>query len=145
MAKRQFLILCPDDGVCMEDHEEGCCGTNLVDEYVLNDVGKIWMGSYGSARGREWIYGQFDDAALPVCVYLLERCGLSHAERGDPVLVSRALTKMVYISLRVHDISICRGGSSFLPPPSRFCRPTIDPPTFNSFWPIFMLTHFFTV
>lgn len=67
----------------------------LLDEYVLNDVGKIWMGAYGSARGREWVYGQYDDAALPVCVYLLERCGLAHMERGNPVLVTRALTKMV--------------------------------------------------
>ncbi len=84
----------------MEAHEEECsdeCNSaeKLLDEYVLNDVGKIWMGSYGSARGREWVYGQYDDAALPVCVYLLERCGLSHSERADPVLVSRALTKMV--------------------------------------------------
>ena len=67
----------------------------LLNEYVLSDVGKIYMGSYGSVSGREWIFGQYDDAALPVTVYLLERCGLPHTARADPVLISRAITKMV--------------------------------------------------
>lgn len=75
-----------------EDDEDG---SKLLDEYVLADVGKIWMGSYGSAKGRQWVYGQYDDACLPVCVYLLERCGLAHQQRSNPILVVRALTKMV--------------------------------------------------
>lgn len=79
----------------MEGADDDEVASKLLDEYVLADVGKIWMGAYGSAKGRQWVYGQYDDAALPVCVYLLERCGLSHPERANPVLVVRALTKMV--------------------------------------------------
>ena len=57
------------------------------------------MGSYRSARRREWVSGQSDEAALPVCVYLLERSGLMHSQRNNPIAVSRALTKMVlYLS-----------------------------------------------
>ena len=89
----------------MKEEKGHQVGSKLLDEYVLADVGKIWMGSYGSARGRQWVYGQYDDATLPVCVYLLERCGLPHPERADPVLVSRALTKMVRI-----DMAQCTGG-----------------------------------
>ena len=78
---------CDDNGCTTEDQS--------LDEYVLADVGKIWMGSFGSATGRQWVFGQYDDATLPVCCYLLERCGLLHHDRGNPVLVSRALSKMV--------------------------------------------------
>jgi len=27
-------------------------------EYVLNDVGKIYIGSHSKPKGRQWIYGQ---------------------------------------------------------------------------------------
>lgn len=64
------------------------------DEYVLNDVGKIWQGGY-PAHGRHWVFGQFDDAVLPACIMLLEHSGLRHEARGDPILVSRAISKMV--------------------------------------------------
>lgn len=63
-------------------------------EYVLSDVGKIWQGGY-PARGRHWVFGQFDDAALPASVLLLERSGLNHEARGDPIFVSRTISKMV--------------------------------------------------
>jgi len=41
---------------------------DLLDEYVLNDVGKIWVGAYGSCRGRQWVFGQFDKYVLPACI-----------------------------------------------------------------------------
>ena len=86
-----------DDSVYMESEEHGRSKASKLrlDEYVLADVGKIWMGAYGTARGREWVFGQYDDATLPVCMFLLEGCGLPHFERANPVVVSRALTKMV--------------------------------------------------
>ena len=73
----QFSVL--DDNVYMGGHEhvdkpaeeEIVERDKLLEEYVLNDVGKIWMGAFGSAKGREWIFGQFDDAVLPVAAYLL--------------------------------------------------------------------------
>lgn len=64
-------------------------------EYVLNDIGKIWVGSYPSGHGRSWVYGQFDDVVLPACILLMERSGLRPEARGDPIRVSRAITRMV--------------------------------------------------
>lgn len=45
----------------------------LLDEYVLNDVGKIWMGP---KRGRSWLYGQLDEVVLPACMFVLDRAEL---------------------------------------------------------------------
>ena len=27
-------------------------------EYVLNDIGKIYIGSHSKPKGRQWVYGQ---------------------------------------------------------------------------------------
>ena len=27
-------------------------------EYILNDIGKIYIGSHSKPKGRQWIYGQ---------------------------------------------------------------------------------------
>lgn len=48
----------------------------LLDEYILTDVGKIWVGPYGSSRGREWVYGQFDACVLPAIMLMFERSEL---------------------------------------------------------------------
>ncbi|XP_063601850.1 hemocyte protein-glutamine gamma-glutamyltransferase-like [Penaeus indicus] len=64
-------------------------------EYVLSAVGTVFVGSYPHTRGRHWAFGQFDDAVLPACMLLLERSGVSAEARGDPVRMSRALSKMV--------------------------------------------------
>jgi hypothetical protein len=40
-----------DDAVYMPDEEKRR-------EYVLNDVGKIYIGSHSKPKGRQWIYGQ---------------------------------------------------------------------------------------
>jgi len=67
----------------------------LLDEYILNDVGKIWVGPWGSSRGREWIFGQFDSCVLPACQLLLERSGIKAISRGDPVRITRAISRIV--------------------------------------------------
>ncbi|KAK7066356.1 hypothetical protein SK128_022864 [Halocaridina rubra] len=64
-------------------------------EYILNDVGKIWVGSYPSVHGRHWIFGQFDVAVLPACVLLLEKSGVNSPALSDPILVSRAISRIV--------------------------------------------------
>jgi len=69
--------------------------TDLLNEYVLEEVGKIWMGSYSASKGRHWVYGQFDDSVLPLLMILLEKSGIPFSARGNPILVSRALSKMV--------------------------------------------------
>lgn len=48
----------------------------LLDEYVLTDVGKIWIGPMGSCRGREWVFGQFDASILPATMLMFEKSGL---------------------------------------------------------------------
>ena len=65
------------------------------EEAVLNDTGKIFVGSYRKIRGRPWVYGQFDDAVLPAAIMLLEQAELSPYERGNPIQVARALAAMV--------------------------------------------------
>lgn len=69
----------------------------LLDEYVLNDVGKIWIGNLGSERGREWIFGQFDKSILPACQLLIDRAGLNSVSRGDPIKMARAISRIVSI------------------------------------------------
>lgn len=83
-----ILVLFSEDLVFMEDEQ-------LLDEYVLNDVGKIWVGSWGSARGREWVFGQFDACVLKSCELLLERSGIKANSRGDPVQMCRAISRIV--------------------------------------------------
>lgn len=51
---------------------------NLLGEYILSDVGKIWVGPHGQTRGREWVFGQFDSCILPACVLMLDRAGVIH-------------------------------------------------------------------
>ncbi|KAG7205076.1 hypothetical protein KM043_005453 [Ampulex compressa] len=86
-----YLLFNPwlkDDLVFMEDEQ-------MLDEYVLNDVGKIWVGPWGSARGREWVFGQFDACVLPACQLLLERSGIKAVSRGDPIRMCRAISRIV--------------------------------------------------
>lgn len=49
----------------------------LLDEYILTDVGKIWVGPYGSSRGREWVFGQFDACVLPAAMLMFQRSELA--------------------------------------------------------------------
>ncbi|XP_029165902.1 hemocyte protein-glutamine gamma-glutamyltransferase-like [Nylanderia fulva] len=86
-----YLLFNPwmkEDLVFMEDEQ-------LLDEYILNDVGKIWVGPWGSSRGREWVFGQFDACVLPACQLLLERSGIKAISRGDPVKMTRAISRIV--------------------------------------------------
>ena len=64
------------------------------EEYVNNDKGKVFMGTFRTARGRAWAFGQFNDVVLPVAICLLEMRALNitHTERGNPIKVVRALS-----------------------------------------------------
>lgn len=83
-----FNPWCREDSVYMDNDA-------FRKEYVLNEQGKIWCGTWRQPKGRKWIYGQFDDVVLPACMYLLERSGLEHSERGNPVRVCRAISSIV--------------------------------------------------
>ncbi|GBO17123.1 Hemocyte protein-glutamine gamma-glutamyltransferase [Araneus ventricosus] len=64
-------------------------------EYVLNDVGKIFVGTQKEPRGRRWIYGQFADSVLPAAMLMLNHSKLDYTGRASPILVSRAVSKLV--------------------------------------------------
>lgn len=83
-----FNPWCREDPVYMDNEA-------LRKEYIMNDTGKVWCGSYRQPKGRRWIYGQYDDVILPAIMYLLERSGISHPDRGSPVQMVRAISAMV--------------------------------------------------
>ncbi|XP_067135706.1 hemocyte protein-glutamine gamma-glutamyltransferase-like [Centruroides vittatus] len=83
-----FNPWCQDDPVYMEND-------NFKKEYVLNDTGKIFVGSHANPRGRRWIYGQFTDSVLPACMFLLELTNLDYTARSNPIKVVRAVSAIV--------------------------------------------------
>ncbi|XP_057672514.1 hemocyte protein-glutamine gamma-glutamyltransferase-like [Diorhabda carinulata] len=83
-----FNPWCKEDGVYMENEEER-------NEYVLNETGKIWTGTFKKPKGKHWIFGQFDDISLPAAVFLLEKSGLATAQRGNPIMVARAISAII--------------------------------------------------
>ncbi|KAM8985908.1 LOW QUALITY PROTEIN: protein-glutamine gamma-glutamyltransferase K [Ara ararauna] len=83
-----FNPWCPDDDVYMEP-------TTDLNEYVLNETGLIFYGTEDQIVERSWNYGQFDTGVLEACLYILDRRGMPHSARGDPVMVSRVVSAMV--------------------------------------------------
>lgn len=59
--------------------------TGLLQEYVLNDVGKVWVGPIKTTRGKPWFYGQFDAAVLPACMFMLDRAEMPFHQLVKPV------------------------------------------------------------
>lgn len=78
----------PDDQTYMED-------SSLLQEYVLNDVGKVWVGPIKTTRGKPWFYGQFDAVVLPACMFMLDKAEIPFHHRGDPVKVTRIISQIV--------------------------------------------------
>ncbi|KAB7503271.1 Hemocyte protein-glutamine gamma-glutamyltransferase [Armadillidium nasatum] len=80
-----FNPWCKEDLVYLEDDKDR-------EEYVMNDKGKVYVGSFRKPRGRPWAFGQFEDVVLPVACYVLELSKYPHSERGNPVKVVRAIS-----------------------------------------------------
>ncbi|XP_073954050.1 hemocyte protein-glutamine gamma-glutamyltransferase-like [Choristoneura fumiferana] len=78
----------PDDQTYMED-------CTLLQEYVQNDVGKVWVGPIKTTRGKPWVYGQFDAEVLPAVMFMLDRAEMPFHQRGDPVRVTRTISQIV--------------------------------------------------
>lgn len=66
-------------------------------EYILNETGKIWCGTFKQPQGKHWIFGQFDEISLPTAVFLLEKAQLDPSRRGSPAMVARAISAIVSI------------------------------------------------
>ncbi|CAF91854.1 unnamed protein product [Tetraodon nigroviridis] len=82
-----FNPWCPDDGVFLEDEEERA-------EYVMNEDGVIYKGSYNYISSTRWDYGQFEDSMVDICLKLLD---MSHKHKQDPAKDASARRDPVYV------------------------------------------------
>ncbi|KAM3609331.1 uncharacterized protein V6R79_013113 [Siganus canaliculatus] len=90
-----FNPWCKDDAVYLPDESS-------LQEYVLNEDGVIYMGTWDHIGNMPWNYGQFEDFVMDICFQVLDNSkeALKNSEldikrRCDPVYVSRIITAMV--------------------------------------------------
>ncbi|XP_060561323.1 hemocyte protein-glutamine gamma-glutamyltransferase-like isoform X2 [Ruditapes philippinarum] len=83
-----FNPWCKDDFVYMYEEK-------LLKEYILNETGKIYSGSYKKISPKPWVFGQFEENMLDCSLLLLEVSGLLDNARGNPIAVVRKISQMV--------------------------------------------------
>ncbi|KAI1885613.1 hypothetical protein AGOR_G00205630 [Albula goreensis] len=83
-----FNPWCKDDDVYLPDED-------ALSEYVLNDMGYIYVGHSSDIAARPWNFGQFEEGVLEVCMELLDQKGQKQAVRRDPVRLARAMSSLV--------------------------------------------------
>ncbi|MED6254439.1 Protein-glutamine gamma-glutamyltransferase 2 [Ataeniobius toweri] len=90
-----FNPWCKDDVVYLPDEK-------LLHEYVMNEDGVIFMGTWDYIRSIPWNYGQFEDFVMDICFEVLDNSKealqnfkMDIERRSDPVHISRIITAMV--------------------------------------------------
>ncbi|XP_061432057.1 LOW QUALITY PROTEIN: protein-glutamine gamma-glutamyltransferase 2-like [Lethenteron reissneri] len=90
-----FNAWCKDDAVYMEDDL-------LRSEYVLNETGKIYVGSQDYISSVPWNFSQFARGLGDICFQILDKSNVALKDlaadtkkRGDPIHVSRVLSAMI--------------------------------------------------
>lgn len=90
-----FNPWCRDDAVYLPDESQ-------LQEYVMNEDGAIYMGTWDYIKSIPWNYGQFEDFVMDICFEVLDNSkeALKNSEmdmkrRSDPVYVGRMITAMV--------------------------------------------------
>ncbi|KAJ1123938.1 hypothetical protein NDU88_002405 [Pleurodeles waltl] len=85
----------PGDDVYMAEDAERV-------EYVINDLGILFLGTEYQVEAQKWAYGQFDKNILDICLRILDR-SINHrrnpaedvSHRNDPIYICRVLSAMV--------------------------------------------------
>ncbi|KAM9376109.1 protein-glutamine gamma-glutamyltransferase 2-like [Pholidichthys leucotaenia] len=90
-----FNPWCKEDVVYLADE-------SLLQEYVMNENGVIYMGTWDYINSIPWNYGQFEDYVMDICFQVLDNssAALQNSQmdlerRSDPTYVSRIITAMV--------------------------------------------------
>ena len=66
-----------------------------LEEYVLNETGKIWVGSSTRNSGKPWAFSQFSKDCLGAALFVLDESTVGPEGHGNPTRVCRALSAMV--------------------------------------------------
>lgn len=72
----------------MDDEEQ-------LEEYILNENGKVFQGTFNNPIGHQWYFGQFEVEVLPCIMMLIDRGSIKHQYRSDPVKMARCLSAIV--------------------------------------------------
>ncbi|XP_041693280.1 protein-glutamine gamma-glutamyltransferase 2-like isoform X2 [Coregonus clupeaformis] len=90
-----FNPWCKADSVYLPDEE-------LLEEYILNENGLLYQGSWDQISSLPWNFGQFEQDVVDICFEILNNSPaalktpeIDTANRADPVYVSRTITAMV--------------------------------------------------
>ncbi|KAK3745808.1 hypothetical protein RRG08_030681 [Elysia crispata] len=81
---------CQDDQVYMKE-------TGDLKEYISNEIGLVFSGSYRNIETKPWDYGQFQPGVLEASLHILRKANGNKisSNMGDPVYISRALSKIL--------------------------------------------------
>uniref|UniRef100_A0A8C9YM74 Transglutaminase-like domain-containing protein n=1 Tax=Sander lucioperca TaxID=283035 RepID=A0A8C9YM74_SANLU len=97
-----FNAWCKDDAVFLPNEAER-------NEYVLNDHGVMYQGSFEAVTTRDWVYGQFERGILDTCIYILDASRMPINDRGNIIKTVRMGSAMINAQ---DDNGVCVGNWS---------------------------------